>query len=407
MPVTIDAGGTSRVFEHDGDGALYLRNIEAANGYFKYNSAGGIAKGGCILSNGPVVLVASGVTGCTAANTLGQVRGGGIYALGPVNAYQVSHITGNRAAGISAFGGGLYSTASIYLEQTTISDNVANAITGVSGAIIEGGGIFTSGGTRLSASTVSGNQATATDGIANGGGILANGGVYLRFSTVTGNSASAPNSSGGGLLAQGASYVYYSTIDHNQSVNNGAMAFIGTVGSVKIGNSTISTNTATTGSSALFASLPTAINNSTIAFNVAAGNDAGLYFYPGGSLDLESTIVSNNASTSGTSVDFVSRDSVAGSHNLIANPGSAVPGDTLTGVDPHLLPLAGNFTLVGPLTHALAPDSVAIDHGSNPRDFQYDERGFFHVRAFGLSADIGAYEWDGTSDDTIFADGFD
>lgn len=89
------------------------------------------------------------------------------------------------------------------------------------------------------------------------------------------------------------------------------------------------------------------------------------------------------------------------------NPGAAVPSDTLTGIDPLLEALASNFSLNPPLTNTLAPSSPAIDRGSNPRNFNYDGRGFYRARVFGISADIGAYEFDGTDTDTIFANGFE
>ena len=50
---------------------------------------------------------------------------------------------------------------------------------------------------------------------------------------------------------------------------------------------------------------------------------------------------------------------------------------------------------------------MAIDRGSNPRNFNYDERGAFNARVSGLTADIGAYEWNGVDTDTIFGNGFD
>jgi uncharacterized membrane protein YeiB len=51
--------------------------------------------------------------------------------------------------------------------------------------------------------------------------------------------------------------------------------------------------------------------------------------------------------------------------------------------------------------------SPAIDRGWNPRNFYYDGRGAFNARVFGLSADIGGYEWNGVDTDTIFANGLD
>lgn len=125
-----------------------------------------------------------------------------------------------------------------------------------------------------------------------------------------------------------------------------------------------------------------------------------------GTLDTESAIVPTNTSSSSSIIDIASRDSTTGSHNLIMNPGTTVPGDTLTGADPQHEPLARNGPSLPPLAQALAPTRPAIDRGSNPKGFNYDERSTGCARVVGISADIGAYEHDGTDTDTIFANGF-
>jgi hypothetical protein len=406
-PVTIDAHGASRVIEHDGSGVLGLVRINLANGYFKYNSGSATAKGGCVLSNGSIGMTTSSVSACQAVNINGQAEGGAIYTLGDLNALASSTISNSTASGILALGGGVLSIGSVYLDQGTLSGNLAFSSGSGANAGAYGGGIFNENHTRVVQSSVSGNRAEADHGNASGGGIQsANGaGVYLAFSAISGNTAVSAASSGGGVTASGSSSLYYSTLDHNQAVNNAALVLSGN--SARIGNSTISTNTATSGSSAIFASIPLFVYNSTIAFNAAAGNSAGLYLYVGAVADIESTILSNNTSSTGVGYDLVARVAVNGNHDLIQNPGSPVPGDTLTGVDPQLEPLASNFSLNAPLTHALAPTSPAIDRGTNPRNFNYDERGAFNARVVGISADIGAYEWNGVDTDTIFENGFD
>lgn len=406
-PVTIDAHGASRVIEHDGSGILGLVRINLANGYFKYNSGNATAKGGCVLSNGSIGMTTSSVFGCKVVNLNGQAEGGAVYALGELNALDSSSISDSTASGIQALGGGILSIGSVYLNDGTVSGNLAFSTGSGANAVAEGGGIFNENDTRIVLSNISGNRAEADNGVATGGGIASasGAGVYLAFSAISGNTAVSAASSGGGVVASGSSYIYYSTLDHNQSVNNAALVLGGN--SARIGNSTISTNTATSGSSAIFASIPLLVYNSTIAFNVAAGTSAGLYLYGATVANIESTILSNNTSSAGGGFDIVAQAAVTGSHDLIQNPGSAVPGDTISGVDPRLEPLAANFSFNPPLTHALAPTSVAIDRGSNPRNFNYDERGAFNARVSGLTADIGAYEWNGVDTDTIFGNGFD
>ena len=79
-----------------------------------------------------------------------------------------------------------------------------------------------------------------------------------------------------------------------------------------------------------------------------------------------------------------------------------MPADTLTGIDPQLLPLADNG---GPTqTHALASDSPAIDLGNDVAGEAWDQRGPGFPRVIGARADIGAFE---SNPDRIFANGFE
>jgi hypothetical protein len=58
------------------------------------------------------------------------------------------------------------------------------------------------------------------------------------------------------------------------------------------------------------------------------------------------------------------------------------------------------------LTHTLAPDSPAIDHGFSLPATTYDQRGMPYSRVFGAATDIGALELQPRAD-VIFADDFD
>lgn len=306
-PVTIDAHGASRVIEHDGSGILGLVEINLSNGYFKYNSAGGTAKGGCVLSNGSIAMTTSNISACGVVNIDGQVDGGAIYVMGDLTALESSSISGSRASGLQAFGGGVFSTGRVYLgDYSSASGNRVVSTGSDTTALTTGGAIWAESTLRVVHGTISDNQAEADQGVASGGGLTAFAGLYLAFSAISGNTAVSPASKGGGALATGNSYIYYSTLDHNLSVNNAALVLGGTSANfVLMGNSTISTNTATAGSTAVFTSIPLSVNNSTIAFNVAAGSSAGLYLYPGGTTDLESTIISNNTSYADGGLDVV------------------------------------------------------------------------------------------------------
>jgi hypothetical protein len=80
---------------------------------------------------------------------------------------------------------------------------------------------------------------------------------------------------------------------------------------------------------------------------------------------------------------------------------------------PDVLPLADNdcfrpagapgFELCVP-THRIADTSPALDAGSNPQSFAFDQRGSGFRRRSGPSADIGAIEID---PDLLFKNGFE
>jgi hypothetical protein len=64
----------------------------------------------------------------------------------------------------------------------------------------------------------------------------------------------------------------------------------------------------------------------------------------------------------------------------------------MNNMDPKLGPLTNNGGLTA--THALFPDSPAIDAGTSGTGVNTDQRGV--SRPYGSAPDIGAYEWDGS-----------
>ena len=59
------------------------------------------------------------------------------------------------------------------------------------------------------------------------------------------------------------------------------------------------------------------------------------------------------------------------------------------------------------LTHALLPESPAIDTGNNASALDFDQRGTGFPRFAGIATDIGAFEVQPSSGDRIFTNGFD
>jgi hypothetical protein len=248
-----------------------------------------------------------------------------------------------------ALAGGIQNRGYLYLAGATVRDNV-----GIDGA---SGGAYNSGIAEFSRVTVSGNSAGA-GGL--GGGIQASGGMLsLSNTTISGNQAAGD---GGGIA-------------------------------------TASGSVAT-------------LNNVTIADNVAnaGGGIAGL---SAGPTDLSNTLIGRNTARSGDGADCLGTLTSRG-YNLIQNPsGCTIPRIEVGNLDDKDLllgPLADNpgppemsqNAPPLPQTHALLPQSPAIDAGNpTPWDWvdflrpceRWDAR---HVERAKLPrCDVGAFELTG------------
>jgi Big-like domain-containing protein len=329
--LTIDGNNTDRIFTEDTAGAtVAISGITLQNGH-----AANIS-GGCIYSMGPVVLDDAVVTGCS--------------------------VEGQGPAGIVYYvGGGLYVKGDFTATSSRIVGNEVYAAT----VSAYGGGVFVVGGiASIVNSTISGNSAHSRDAFAGGGGGWFRGALYMQYSTVSGNLLEGHGGSLGGGLT-----VY----------PNGAT----------ISNSTISGNVSFAAGGAFVSGL--LLSNSTVAFNVADGGAAGLYFV--GNSDFESAIVAMNL-TDGKSTSNISEGPFvqvfSGANNLIGQSNFVTfPPGTIQS-DPLLGPLEDNG---GPtLTHALLPGSPAIDTGNNAALLNWDQRGAGFARVIGTAPDIGAVE---------------
>ena len=346
----VNLGSYDRVFRHTGIGTLYVSGMTITNSALKNSME---ANGGCIDSDGAVVLAGSTLTGCyvQAAPDL-NAKGGAVYGKLGVKLYSstVTQSEVHASATGGAFGGGVFSRGDLYAKYSTVSYCVA-AATSMSSAI--GGGSFVNyGSAKLLYSTISDNQAQQ------GGGIFVG---YDNGSTVT------------------------------------------------ITDSTISGNYASEffGGAALL--VPSTISNSTVASNTAANADFGIGVYAHTTLTAQSSIFSNNMIPAGAGGDlgmdvYSVTGTIDGEKNIIIRTPNNTPADTSQNC-PRLGPLADNG---GPtLTHALLSGSPAIDAGSNPLGALYDQRFSGFSRTFGAATDIGAYEWQGNPSDEIFSSRFE
>ena len=329
-------------------------------------------------------------------------------------------LSGNSTSGVSSFGGGIYSIlGDVSLFNSTLSGNSTFGIVSNGGAINTSSGDVSVINSTLSGNSVSGNYA-------GGGGIsTSTGGVTLTNSTLSGSRTNGNSGSGGGIYAfAGDVSLVNSTLSGNRTTgpmsDGGGIAT--SVGNVSVVNSTLSDNSAngvgSNGgaiSTGLFLSNLrnfVSLLNSTLTGNSAFGAGGGVFVYSSGGsqpLTISNSIVAGNfdneADGVGTPNDFVpdpdgvltinhSLIGVADNLGTIAGDIGNMFGTQASPLDPLLGPLADNG---GPtLTHALLPDSPAIDAGSNA--LAVDESGNLLAtdqrgeNRFLGTVDIGAFE---------------
>ena len=367
-----DPSDPSPVLFHNGNGTLEIDHVTISHGNKYLNSDTMHVGGGCISTFGNLVLTQSVVSDCTmTTGLLSRARGGAIYANGYVTLTQ-SLVTGSSAHGATSYGfelptygGAIFAKGSIRLDRSTLSDNHA----------LIGGAIYSAFNTGVYSSTISGNDADQ------GGAIDCRCALQISDSTIANNHA----------RTAGAIELQLS----NTAAPNPMF----------IRNSTITGNTSDGlfFSAALDLEVPITISNSTIAFNIAPDNTAtGAVYSIADTLTLQSTIIAENYPAD---VDVGFDTTVLGTNNLSPASRATMPQGTLTNC-----PLLGSLAWNGGPTQTLAlrHTSLAIGAGNNLLLLSTDQRGTGFPRAFGGVADIGAWEWQGSSvDDSVFHSGFE
>ena len=226
-----------------------------------------------------------------------------------------------------------------------------------------------------------------------GGGIYSLGFLTLREVEVSDNTAGGH---GGGVRTPNSTLVGRLTINNSSITGNTTIQSSGgalrNLGVVSISNSTISGNHATGSGGAIhqWGDIREMIRLYHVTFsdNSSDSNGNDIFRYQGSFSSQSCIFASNNGgnSCSGYSVGSLGFnlgiDDSCGLNQLTDLPNT----------DPILGPLADNDG--DTLTHALAPDSPAIDHGSclgpNGSLLTTDQRG--SPRPQGLGCDMGAYE---------------
>lgn len=240
-----------------------------------------------------------------------------------------------------------------------------------------------------------------------GGGILNQGELIVDSCIVRDNQALSAK--GGGIYSSGVLLVKNSTILDNDADAGGGIFTEAIADNSLILNSTVSGNSASSGGGITSMCGPTEVLNCSVTNNDATVSGGGIRHWLN-TLTLGNTIVAGN--TAGQdSPDFLAVSpsvTVSSGGNLIGdhfgvepefpvgfpNGNSDYVGTSAMPVDPGLKPL-GDYGGPTPI-HALAADSVAIDHGLVGRMSQTDQRGLSGAtdgNGDGSSqVDIGAFE---------------
>lgn len=314
----------------------------------------------------------------------------------------------------NALGGCIQSQGNVLLRESSVTGCKARS---QSNHASLGGGIWTQGSTYLQRSEVSGNTTVAAgNGYASGGGVYALGGLTAIYSLVMGNSAYSPSATpsfGGGVFTRGYAGILESTVAYNRAARMGGVALADTTSvNSSIFQSTITGNSADR-VGGVYSRWPLYLYNSTIADNTATvsidtqghGSAAGLQMGPV-LLTFHSSILSDNFTLdNGERRDLDGPQGVllVGTHNLVTGTPLPPPPDTI-GFTPALGPLQDHGGRV-PTREPIRGESYAIDSGGFPTNgvFTYDQRGDGFPRWIGAAVDIGAFE---TDPDRIFINGF-
>ena len=343
----------------------------------------------------------------------------GILEIGSYRFVTIDRIT--ITGGQDGSGGGITvgSVAHVSITNSSIVDNTAGSGGGIDCSICF---------ITLSDSLISDNTATF-----DGGGIFSSGAFRGVFSSYNGPSQSRPDSSGvWNVLLRN------STLSNNTADEGGGLYTVG-VGNFRLESSTVHGNSATLGGGIYNLDGDGSIENSTLSDNTASHKGGAIYNHSWvlqpdhGLIDLRNSTITNNNSPLGSGLYNQDDGSFSPLHQVASlrpynsivaaqaggvdcvNVGGAVVesqgyniesttscGFTATGdqqnvsaAQLNLAPLANNG---GPTwTHALTPNSLAIDQGNCP-NVTADQRGYPRpIDQIGVpnaadGCDVGAFE---------------
>ncbi len=361
--LTIDGNNKSRVFNINNNFSqiadVTINNLTITGGNAGNQNGGGILNTEKLTINNSIIT----------DNSTNKLGGGISSDLGYTDDKNSATIINNSVISNNSAGGGagVYHDASITVDDYPFSLFLnATSVTGNS-TDGSGGGIDNNyGRIKIDDSTI--DQNTAVD---EGGGISSSSGIEAVNSTISNNRADY----GGGIGIsgfEGSGILIDSTISGNTAKFGGGISFSSTYGSQSVTNSTITNNSASRG----------------------GGIDQG----GEGKINITSSIIAGNINNN----DANGAGIISGGNNLIGNSDGApdfvnlfkgdLVGTAKKPIDPQLGGLKDNGG--NTFTHALLPESIAINTGSNPEKLTTDQRGEGFKRVLFDAPDIGAFEAD-------------
>lgn len=363
--ITVDPPSNG-IIAHLGTGNLVLTGLTLSGGEHEVDSPG-LASGGCVYSNGAVVLDHTVLQSCKATNHDGNAYGGAVFARHHVSMFY-SVITGAEAdAGPNGqgVGGAVYTPDDFVMKYSTIDGNEASG-----GTLGQAGGVWTNGFSFIRRSTISRNVAQNVGGLVVTTPLAEHVDIFIVSSTIAGNVSTG-----------------HPTLDVCGAI------FLRTTGDVSIENSTISGNLSFEdfGAGLCIDTVPdtTLFTSSIISGNLYLQNDV-FEFFPSDLLLPDGV-------------------TVTGDYNVIGDIDLPEPADSyeLSGVTYHETFSAEGFGDHGgpTATIAIPTGSWAFQHGAfvaNPSEVFPNTDQRLLPREIGHGVDIGAYE-----SDSLFIGRFD
>jgi hypothetical protein len=356
-----------RIFYVAQSGNLTLNDITISHGCTPSGDSGG-----GILNEGRLTLSNTTVSNNKARTTTTGGKGGGILNRGGTLTLQAGTVIRNNEA---SEGGGIHNTDEAVTELETRKGVTRLKQVIVSGnSAVFGGGISNELGTlEVTDSTISSNMAVDGAGIANASQ------ASITSSTISGNTATCvPSEFNGCFGGEGGG------INNSQNFFNERP--------LTIINSTISNNEAKEGGG-IYNNGDLVLTNVTVTANKAFANEGaglGTGTGPSPSVMVKNTVIARNTTGQDCLVDNPSTYRSLG--NNLDSDGTCrfnAMGDR-TVPDLILGQLQNNRGST--FTHALPPNSPAIDTGDNAMCPPTDQRGVLRPQPPGGRCDIGAYE---------------